>query len=167
MAALKEPVKIYIVQALACMDTPQQVADAVKLEYGLEIDRRQCALYDPTKRSGKNLSKKLKVLFYRTRADFKGNILDIPIANKSFRLRELQRMYEGWGKNKIMRQGILKQARDETQGHDIQILDMELKRLEIQKQRDGEGGVGDEPTPVTINVNVVDARVNHDDQSDA
>ncbi len=49
MAALKEQVKIFIVQALACMDTPQQVANAVKQEFNIEIDRKQVQLYDPTK----------------------------------------------------------------------------------------------------------------------
>jgi hypothetical protein len=29
MATLKEPVKIFIVQSLACFETPQQVVDAV------------------------------------------------------------------------------------------------------------------------------------------
>ena len=64
MATLREPVKIFIVQSLACFETPQQVADAVKQEYGIEIDRRQCAAYDPTKPAGKNLSKKIKRSFH-------------------------------------------------------------------------------------------------------
>ncbi|SDB88791.1 hypothetical protein SAMN05421733_103248 [Acinetobacter boissieri] len=100
MATLKEPIKIFIVQSLACMETPQQVADAVKQEFGLELDRRQCASYDPTKHAGRNLSKKLKILFDETRRDFQDNILDIPIANKAFRLRELQEMYDDYGKIK-------------------------------------------------------------------
>ncbi len=78
MAALKEPVKIFIVQSLACFDTPQQVADAVKQRFGIEIDRRQCEAYDPTKATGKNLSKKLITLFNKTRADFQKNVYDIP-----------------------------------------------------------------------------------------
>lgn len=116
MATLKEPVKIFIVQALACMDTPQQVADAVKEEFKIDIDRRQCAAYDPTKPAGKNLSKKLADLFHKTRQEFRENIMDIPLANKAYRLRELQRMYESWNKNKVMKQGILKQAFQETDG---------------------------------------------------
>ena len=36
MAALKEPVKIFIVQSLACFETPQQVADTVKQEFKIE-----------------------------------------------------------------------------------------------------------------------------------
>ena len=116
MAALKEPVKIFIVQSLACFETPQQVADAVQQRFGIEIDRRQCEGYDPTKFSGRNLSKKLTELFHQTRKDFRENIDDIAIANKAFRLRELQKMYEDSGKNKRAKQNLLKQAFQETDG---------------------------------------------------
>ncbi|QNH50362.1 DUF2280 domain-containing protein [Acinetobacter venetianus] len=116
MAALKEPVKMFIVQSLACFDTPQQVVEAVKQEYKLEISRQQVALYDPTKVAGRNLSKKLKDLFNRTRKDFRENIEDIAIANKAFRLRELQKMYEDSGRNKQAKQNLLKQAFQETDG---------------------------------------------------
>lgn len=116
MAALKEPVKMFIVQSLACFETPQQVVEAVKQEYGIEITRQQVALYDPTKVAGRNLSKKLKKLFESTRKNFRENVEDIPIANKAFRLRELQKMYDDWGRNKVMRQNILKQAFQETDG---------------------------------------------------
>lgn len=110
MAALKEPVKIFIVQSLACFETPQQVADAVKQDFKIEVSRQQVAAYDPTKHVGRNLSKKLKELFERTRKDFKENIEDIPIANKAFHFKELQKMYDGWGKDKVRRQNVLKQA---------------------------------------------------------
>lgn len=116
MAALKEPVKMFIVQSLACFETPQQVVEAVKQEYEIEITRQQVALYDPTKVAGRNLSKKLKELFERTRKDFRENIEDIAIANKAFRLRELQKMYEDSGKNKRAKQNLLKQAFQETDG---------------------------------------------------
>ena len=92
MAALKEPVKIFIVQSLACFETPQQVADLVEETYKIKIDRKQCHSYDPTKYAGRNLSKKLKDLFYETRKKFQENILDIPIANKAFRLKEVRHL---------------------------------------------------------------------------
>ena len=116
MAALKEPVKMFIVQSLACFETPQQVADAVEEIYKIKIDRKQCHSYDPTKYAGRNLSKKLKDLFEQTRNDFRKNIEDIAIANKAFRLRELQKMYEDSGKNKRAKQNLLKQAFQETDG---------------------------------------------------
>ena len=116
MAALKEPVKIFIVQSLACLETPQQVADAVMQRFGIEIDRRQCENYDPTKFAGRNLSKKLKDLFDRSRKEFRENVEDIAIANKAFRLMELQKMYEDSGRNKRAKQNLLKQAFQETDG---------------------------------------------------
>ncbi|MNE32967.1 hypothetical protein D3C80_1266060 [compost metagenome] len=116
MAALKDPVKIFIVQSLACFETPQQVVEAVKQDYKIEITRQQVALYDPTKVAGRNLSKKLKDLFERTRKDFRENIEDIPIANKAFRLREIQKMYDDSGRNKKTKQVLLKQAFQETDG---------------------------------------------------
>lgn len=116
MAALKEPVKIFIVQSLACFETPQQVADAVMQRFGIEIDRRQCENYDPTKFAGRNLSKKLKDLFDRSRKEFRENVEDIAIANKAFRLMELQKMYDDSGRNKRAKQNLLKQAFQETDG---------------------------------------------------
>lgn len=89
---------------------PQQVVEAVKQEYKIEITRQQVALYDPTKVAGRNLSKKLKDLFTRTCKDFQANIEDIAIANKAFRLKELQGMYDDSGKNKGLKQNLLKQA---------------------------------------------------------
>src|SRR5690606_12517114 len=65
---------------------------------------------------GRNLSKKLKDLFEQTRKEFRENIDDIAIANKAFRLRELQKMYEDSGKNKRTKQNLLKQAFQETDG---------------------------------------------------
>ena len=155
MATLREPVKIFIVQSLACFETPQQVADAVKQEFNIEIERQQVALYDPTKATGKNLSKKLVTLFNKTRADFQKNIYDIPLANKAYRLRELQKIYEGWKNNRLMKQGVIKQVREEMQGHDLMLLNVELKQLEIEKMRAGDEE--DDPTPVKVTIQVVDA----------
>ena len=141
MAALKEPVKIFIVQSLACFDTPQQVADAVQQRFGIEIDRRQCEGYDPTKFSGRNLSKKLKDLFDRTRKDFKENVEDIPIANKAFHFKELQQMYGDYTKNKVMKAKVLKQAQGLIQmgnagpsgRSEKEQIEIEMKRLELEK----------------------------------
>ena len=141
MATLREPIKIFIVQSLACFDTPQQVADAVKQEFGIEIERQQVASYDPTKSTGKNLSKKLKDLFERTRKDFKENIEDIPIANKAFHFKELQQIYNEYTKNKVMKTKVLKQAQGLIQMgsggssglSEKDQIEIEMKRLELEK----------------------------------
>ena len=116
MAALKEPVKIFIVQALACRDTPQEVADQVLQEFGVKIDRKQCQLYDPTKAAGKNLSKKFVDLFHKTRADFDAGLIDIPIANKHYRLKQYQKQLERNAKNTVMSLKILEQAAKDCGG---------------------------------------------------
>ncbi|MBL4060773.1 DUF2280 domain-containing protein [Acinetobacter baumannii] len=94
MAALKEPVKIFIVQALACRDTPQEVVEQVKQEFDVEISRSQCQAYDPTKYSGRNLSQKYVELFEKTREEFDKGLIDIPIASKYYRLKQYQKQLE-------------------------------------------------------------------------
>ncbi|BEO02782.1 DUF2280 domain-containing protein [Serratia marcescens] len=92
MAALKPEVKAFIIQSLACFDTPTLVVESVQKEFGLKIKRQQVESHDPTKVSGKSLAKKWVDLFYTTRERFKTEISDIPIANKAYRLRVLDRM---------------------------------------------------------------------------
>lgn len=94
MAALKSDVKAFIVQALACFDTPTQVSHAVKQEFEIDITRQQVEQHDPTKRAGVNLAAKWVVLFHDTRKRFREETAEIPIANRSFRLRALGRIVE-------------------------------------------------------------------------
>ncbi|WP_407224536.1 DUF2280 domain-containing protein [Enterobacter hormaechei] len=89
MAALSPEVKAFIVQALACFDTPTQIASQVKQEFGLDISIQQVSSYDPTKAIAKNLGQKWIDLFNATRSRFQTELSDIPIANKAYRLRAL------------------------------------------------------------------------------
>jgi len=92
MAALSTEIKTYIVQALACFDSPSTVAKAVNVRYGVAISRQQVEIHDPTKRCSKGLAKRWVYLFHDTRAAFRRAIADIPIANRAYRLRVLGRM---------------------------------------------------------------------------
>lgn len=92
MAALKPDVKAFIVQALACFDTPSQVVESVHKEFGIAITRQQVESHDPMKASGKGLAQKWVDLFHDTRKRFQTELSDIPIANKAYRLRALDRM---------------------------------------------------------------------------
>ena len=92
MAALKGEVKAFIVQSLACFDTPSQVVELVKKEFGLSITRQQVESHDPTKANGRGLAQKWVDMFNATRERFQNEISDIPIANKAYRLRVLDRM---------------------------------------------------------------------------
>lgn len=92
MAALKPEVKAFIIQSLACFDTPSQVVESVQKEFAIKITRQQAESHDPTKTSGKSLAKKWVEMFHSTRERFLSETSDIPIANKSYRLRVLDRM---------------------------------------------------------------------------
>ncbi|MCV3851659.1 DUF2280 domain-containing protein [Pseudomonas aeruginosa] len=94
MAVLNNEVKAFIVQALACFDTPAQVAASVREEFGIEVSRQQCESHDPTKSAGRDLAKRWRTLFEDTRKRFREETSEIPIANRAFRLRALGRMAE-------------------------------------------------------------------------
>lgn len=94
MAALSEEVKVYVVQALACFDTPAQVINDVKQEFGVDVIRQQLQSYNPETVAGKRMSKKLKEIFEATRKAFLEDTASIPIAQQSFRLRALQRLFQ-------------------------------------------------------------------------
>ncbi|MGP9159788.1 DUF2280 domain-containing protein [Yersinia pestis] len=100
MAALKPDVKAFIIQALACFDTLSMVAEAVQKEFGIKVTHQQVESHDPTKVSGKGLAKKWVELFTITRERFQTEIASIPIANKAYRLRALDRMAAATEKQK-------------------------------------------------------------------
>lgn len=147
MAALKDEVKAFIVQALACFDTPSQVCQAVKEQYGIEVSRQLCERYDPTKYSGRDLGQKWKTFFDECRKRFREETVDIPIANRAFRLRAMNRFVEKAEsmKNIGLAMQILEQAAKETG-------DIYINRAKKEE-------AGDEPViPTRIQVDVVDAR---------
>ncbi|EQB4866465.1 DUF2280 domain-containing protein [Klebsiella aerogenes] len=92
MAALKPEVKAFIIQQLACFDSLSVVVESVQKEFGIKVSPQQVETHDPTKVSGRKLAKKWVELFFDTRKRFQTEISDIPIANKAYRLRVLNRM---------------------------------------------------------------------------
>lgn len=147
MAALKDEVKRFIVQALACFDTPTQVVQAVKETFGLDVTRQQCELYDPTKYAGRDLGVKWRTVFEDTRKRFREDTADIPIANRAFRLRGLARMAE---KAESMRNLALTAQLYEQAAKECG--DMYVNRARKEEP-------DDEPLiPSRIQVDVVDAR---------
>lgn len=147
MAALNNEVKAFIVQALACFDTPSQVAEAVKREFGIEISRQAAESHDPTKRQGRNLARRWIVLFEDTRARFREETAEIPIANRAYRLRTLGRLAE---KVEGMR----------NYGLALQILEQAAKEVGdvyVSRQTKNENPHDNVP-PTRVQVDVVDAR---------
>lgn len=118
MATLTEDQKVFIVQALACYDSPSTVAAAVKDQFGVNVSRQQVESYDHTKASSKGVAKKLVALFDETRERFVEGVAAVPVAKKVYRLRVLQRALERAEKqgNSAMVLQILEQAAKEEGG---------------------------------------------------
>lgn len=91
---LAPEVQTYIVQALACFDSPKTVADAVKAEFGVTITRQLVETYDPNKKASNRLAAKWEALFEETRKAFLEDTSKIAISHRAVRLRALQRMAE-------------------------------------------------------------------------
>lgn len=115
-AKLSDQVKTFIVQGLACFDSPSVVAKAVKDEFGEVITRQSVEGYDPNKRAGKDLAAKWRLLFEETRKTFLEDTSKIGISHRAVRLRALQRMAdkaEGQG-NMVLASSLLEQAAKEV-----------------------------------------------------
>lgn len=155
MALLNDEQKRFIVQCLACYDTPSRVVDAVKEEFGLTISRQHVQGYDPTKYLGRNLSLKWRTLFEDTRKRFREESAEVPIAQRAFRLRTLNRLMEkaeGMRNIQLVLQ-TLEQAAKEV--GDVYI-NRQTKPAEPREE---------DASPTKIEVTVVDARKQERDES--
>lgn len=85
--------KAFIVQRLACFDTPTEVQAAFRERFGKEVSTSHIVYYDPeSAQGGKELAQDWKDLFAATREHFVSDTSSIPIAQKAVRLRRLDRM---------------------------------------------------------------------------
>lgn len=116
MAKLRREVQLFIVRSLAVFNTPTETSKAVQEEFGIEVTRQKCEAYDPTKRTGQDLSAELKAEFEATRKQFLENPQHIPIANLAYRLQLMQRVINGAGKNSVLILKTLEQAAKDEGG---------------------------------------------------
>jgi hypothetical protein len=84
---LSDEVKTFIVQRLACYETPSRVAAAVRLNFGIDIDRRRVFDYDPKSAPAQRWID----LHAATRARLLADVSDIAVAQKVIRLQMLDR----------------------------------------------------------------------------
>lgn len=116
MARLSEDVKVFIVQRLACFDGPSRVVERVKEVYGLTVSPQQVQTYDPT--VGEKPAKKWCELFDATRKAYVASTAHIPIAQKTYRLEQLQaqldRATTGRAQNPVLVLDILERAAKEA-----------------------------------------------------
>lgn len=120
MATLTEDQKLYAVNRFACFDTPQQVADALKEEYGVDVPRSQLVVYDHTRpQHGKaKAGKKWAAIFDDRRKRFLEELAAIPIANKAYRLERLSMLLTNAisKKNAPLAASLMEQAAKEIGG---------------------------------------------------
>jgi hypothetical protein len=117
-AKLSREQQTYVVQALACFDSPSVVAAAVRKEFSVTLTPQSVEAYDPTKKAGRNLAARWKALFEETRKTFLEDTASIAISHRAVRLRALQRMAdkaETQG-NMVLASSLLKQAAEEVGG---------------------------------------------------
>lgn len=117
-AKLSREQQTYVVQALACFDSPTVVAAALRKEFAVVLTPQSIEAYDPTKKAGKNLADRWKNIFEETRKTFLEDTASIAISHRAVRLRALQRMAdkaENQG-NMVLASSLLKQAAEEVGG---------------------------------------------------
>jgi hypothetical protein len=83
--------KRFLVQQLACFETPTAAAKAFKAEFGFEVGLSRVAYYNAATKSAAALADDLRALFHETRKAFLSECDAIPIANKAVQLRALDK----------------------------------------------------------------------------
>ncbi len=82
--------KFFIAELLGCYRTPSQVARDFEEHFGMAISAQAVQCYDPTKRAGAHLSRKLREVFVLARGEYRAHVENIGVAHAVCRLRALQ-----------------------------------------------------------------------------
>jgi len=93
--------------------TPTEIKEAVKEEFGIDMDREHVRAYNPDQR---DVADKWKTLFQEARAKFLADVSSIGIAHQPYRLAELQKLYHAAGRNSGLKRELLEQAAKEVGG---------------------------------------------------
>jgi hypothetical protein len=116
MARITKKVKLFIVRMLAEFEPPTQASKAVKDVFNVDVTPQQCEAYDPTKRTGQDLSQDLRDKFFEYRRIANEELEAIPIANKRYRLQLLQNLVEAYPNNPVLTPKWAEQAAKEMGG---------------------------------------------------
>ena len=92
MPKLNDEIKEFIVKRIACYETPSRIAAAVRINFGVDIYRRQVFEYDPA--GSRPPAQRWIDLHAATRARFLGETASIAVAQKAVRLRMLDRLVQ-------------------------------------------------------------------------
>lgn len=152
MAEVTVEIQFHIVRSLAVFNRPTDIIKSVKDNFGIDVSSQQVAYYDPSNKVSRDLRQELRDEFERTRKEFLANSENIPIANKVFRLNELQRIIDTHHKNPVMVMSALEQAAKEVGGL-------------YTNKKDPSSSDGDQAQePKSVVITVVDARKRADTQ---
>lgn len=116
MARITKKVKLFIVRMLAEFETPTQVSKTVKEIFNIDVTPQQCEAYDPTKRTGQDLSQELRDKFFDYRRIANEELEAIPVANKRYRLQKIQNLLNTYPDNPVFTPKWLEQAAKEVGG---------------------------------------------------
>jgi len=114
MASLRDSERQWIVRQLACYETPTDVAEDASERFGKDIVRQQVEHYDPHKSD--KIADRWATLFKRTREEYLTNERRVAIANKLWRLRQLQSIVESDDATREEKMEALEQAAKEAGG---------------------------------------------------
>lgn len=115
-AKLTHEQQTFVVQSLACFDSPSVVAAALKKDFSVVLTPQAIEAYDPNKKAGARLAEKWRLLFEETRKTFLEDTATIAISHRAVRLRALQRMAEKAETqgNMVLAANLLEQAAKEV-----------------------------------------------------
>jgi hypothetical protein len=108
-------VQLAIVKMLACYQTPTEVAQAIKAEFGIKVSRQNVNYYDAT--HSEEVAPQLKEYFYDQRRKFLAQLDRLPIESRAHRQRCRQRLYYKNEKNPKIALSILDSGAKEAGGH--------------------------------------------------
>jgi len=99
MAILTDEIKEFIVKGLARFDTPSYVAEAVRVNFGIEVSRQQVHEYDPA--CARPPAQRWKDLHAVTREKFLHEVAEIGVSHRAVRLRMLDRLAHRCERNSV------------------------------------------------------------------
>jgi hypothetical protein len=116
MATLNTSHKEYIIKCLACFHAPSEVQSLMERDFGIPVSIQQIVYYDPNKSF--HLAEKWRYLFQEARKKYIDDVVSVPISNKGYRMRQLQRLFDECKKsgNIMLQLQILEQAAKEVGG---------------------------------------------------
>lgn len=85
--------KRFVVQCLAEFMSPSEVVELIAEDMNVEMSKQAVEKYDPTKYAGQTLSEDLRKLFWQKRREAIADESNIDIAHRSFRLKQLSKLY--------------------------------------------------------------------------